>query len=190
MKFKNEQELIDYAHKQKPKNTRELGNIIFNEKMKIPYLKKNINEMILLKGQIIHTSILLEEQFDSLIDFTNHPERIKSDFRKKAGYVKQLCKKLDKEFKILDNHIIKKLDRFVEIRNLFAHVPLDDFSEELFFKETPTYLKYVGKIQKKSVKELKKEFDLLFNSLIPEMDKLLNLIFESLLKGNKEIIIP
>jgi len=144
-----------------------------------PYFKKNIKAMIKCRGSVIDMAIKLELGFNQIINLSDKPSFMYADFKKKAGFIKKIIRIIDVK-KYFQKDFYKKLDTLVNLRNLFAHVPIDVFKEELTFQTESPYDKYFEKdINLSKVKNSIKEF----SDICVEIQKNLVLVQEMIVRG-------
>ena len=148
--MKNFEEFIDELKRIEPKSIGETFDISEDMIKKIPKLNEKIDEMIKWRGIIIHLSIELEATFNEIILCSTNPERVKvKGFKKKAGYVIQVLKEIDKGEKFINKkEFNKNIKRVIRIRHLYGHVPQNYFSEELNFESEGIYSDWKKDINK------------------------------------------
>ena len=146
--------------RKKPETIDEIKSITQDYVDKIPYLKKNTQDMILCRGSILDMAIKEEAVFNEIILLTsNYKSYVTADFQKKVAIIKKVIRIADTVKNQFNNTFYKKLDTLVLIRNLFAHVEIDMSKEVLTFETNEPYGGYFhGKIYLADVKTATKEF--------------------------------
>lgn len=136
---------------------------------KIPNLEEKYKKVIHARGYILEPATTLEVAFNELIlktggNFVIDPEKkelkiitgIKREnelgslsFKQKAKLVRQLIEnRLNKPEEIPKPSLLDNFERFVAIRDIFAHVPINWFSLGLEFNDRPPY-KHFFKLEPK-----------------------------------------
>lgn len=136
--------------------------------MEIPNLKEKYKMISQARGHVIEASIKVEVALNELITKTggknvvfDHENQelnlitgvMKENqlgslpsFNKRMRAFKEILEKLEKvEGEEISKEVrrnLNNLDRFAKIRDLFAHVPLNWFSDELIFDDNPNYKHY------------------------------------------------
>lgn len=127
----------------------------------IPNIKEKYEKVIHARGYVLEPATNLEIAFNELIlktggeDLVIDEEKkelhlttgIKKEnelgnlsFNKKAKIVRELMEKiLDKPEEIPEPNMLNDFERFVAIRDIFAHVPINWFPSELEFNDNPPY---------------------------------------------------
>jgi len=81
----------------KPEDIEEVNSVVNNYVKELPYLEKNIKNMIQCRGSIIDMAIKEEALFNEIILLSDKPSFIKADFQKKVGFIKRIIRKIDEE---------------------------------------------------------------------------------------------
>lgn len=151
----------------KEKNISDVDRMLEESKKlakKIPDFKEKYEKAVSARGHVIEASTRLEMAFDELITktggedlVTNHEKREfhlitgarkENDlgslgFKGKARIVKEIMQKeLDEPLQNSQPNLLNDLERCVAIRDIFAHVPISWFSQELEFDDNPRYKHY------------------------------------------------
>ena len=142
-----------------------------------------LSMMRMMRGMVINDAVEKEALFNELILDSNEPDKVTVGFRKKAEFIKKLIQGVDKDKRIFDEDSLKKLESYIIIRNLFAHVPINVFSAELEFETEKHYHSFFKRrLELKNVKLAYSEFMKIGKELRPRMDKVLEMIKENLSK--------
>jgi len=141
---------------------------------KIPNLKEKYEKVITARGHVIEASVKIETAFNELITKTGGEDLVmdhekkefhlitgarKEDdlgglgFNSKAQIVREIIKKRLNEApshspQPSEPDLLDDLDRYIAIRNIFAHAPISWFSQELEFDDNPCY-KHFFKLDQK-----------------------------------------
>jgi hypothetical protein len=157
----------------KEKNISDVDKMLEESKKlaeKIPNFKEKYDKIVSARGHIIEASIKVEIAFDELItktggeDLVIIPEKKELhlitgakkenelgglSFKDKARIVKEIMQKIDDEpIQPSEHSILNDLERFVALRDIFAHASLSWFAQELEFDDNPHY-KHLFKIDQK-----------------------------------------
>jgi hypothetical protein len=110
------------------------------EVKKLPEFFENEKKVIQARGSILELSTLVENVFDEIIVLTNEKNNLpKWRFRTKAKFIEKVMREIDPIQKHFNEAFLKKFEDFVDLRNIFAHVPTDKFSGELKFTNALRY---------------------------------------------------
>lgn len=179
---------------------------------KIPNLKERHEKVVVARGNVIEASIKVEMAFDELIIKTGGEDLVLDHekkefhlitgakkenelgslgFKKKVRIIKEIVKKiLNEQPETLHPNLLEDLEKFVAIRNIFAHVPISWFAKKLEFDDNPRYKHFFRLNQKwKKVSIAINEFMILQKEildLIPVYIKLVLLkreLFSNILLG-------
>ncbi len=157
----------------KEKNISDVDKMLEESKKlteKIPDFREKHEKIVRARGEIIEASVKVEIAFDELItrtggeDLVINPEKKefnlitgarKEDdlgslrFKDKVRIVKEIIKKmLNEQPETSQPNLLDDLERFVAIRDIFAHVPISWFAQELEFDDNPRY-KHFFKLDQK-----------------------------------------
>lgn len=125
----------------------------------LPTINKKVEKIQLARGAILEVSTHIEKLFDELIIKVTGTQSLPKYFKSKAKAVREIMSAIDPFEEKADKVFLDKLDKQITIRNLFAHVPIDTFSEELEFDTGERYLRYfMEDLTLKSVKLSSKMF--------------------------------
>lgn len=125
----------------------------------IPDIGEKVKKIQLARGAILETSTHIEKLFDELIIRATNSRDLPRYFRSKAKAVREIMLAIDPFEEKINKEFLDKLDKQITIRNLFAHVPINTFSEELEFDTDERYLHYfMGDLTLKSVSLSSKMF--------------------------------
>lgn len=105
----------------------------------IPNFEENFNKIVKGRGYVLELSTILEIAFNEMIVKICKKEIHNIPFMKKAKIVKKLLEEINNgDF---SEEVLKKFERFVNIRNIFAHVPINRnrTSLKLEFNSKPPY---------------------------------------------------
>lgn len=133
------EEVIRIIAEKNPKTIDELYSMVQEEVKNLPFFKDNQDKMVQMRGSMLEASIQVEVVFNEIILRTNVPSKVTDTFQKKSDFIKSLMKSVDFERNKFTKEFFKKMDTFVLIRNLFAHVPNNKFSEKLIFDNAPHF---------------------------------------------------
>lgn len=109
---------------------------------KIPGIEEKKEEVILARGYVLELSTIMEESFNALLSRMGGEKNPEEDFFKtKAKRVEELMLKESPDIK---REQFEMFQDFVSLRNIFAHVPINWFSQklELEFKSEGCYESY------------------------------------------------
>jgi len=127
----------------------------------IPNLEERHQKVIVARGNVIEASIKVEMAFDELLTKTGGEDLVLDHekkefhlitgakkenelgslgFKRKIQIIREIVKKsLNEPSQSPKPNLLDDLDRFVAIRDLFAHVPVSWFAQELEFDDNPRY---------------------------------------------------
>ncbi|MDP3966234.1 MAG: hypothetical protein Q8Q04_01750, partial [archaeon] len=110
----------------------EISNVAKNNEN----FKENINKIFLARGNVIELSTIIEVSFNELLFQIDKEKYDKKDrFMSKAKRVEELMLEYPEKMNIKREQF-KMFQEFVTLRNIFAHVPINWFSEKLEFEVT------------------------------------------------------
>lgn len=136
----------------------------------LPDIGEKTKKIQLARGAIAETSTHIEKIFDEILIVTGNPQMVSSKrFMEKAKFIRTLMETFDPNHKEISEEFLDKLEKTVTIRNLFAHVPLNVFSEEIEFDSSERYHGYFrGDL---TLKDVKKGIDIFMGSAQEIMEK-------------------
>jgi len=145
----------------------------------LPFLKNNVEKMQIFRGAVMEISITVEYVYNYVLPFfskRSEEEVLKMTFGKKTLAVKKIIEEhLDKDE--CRDKLLSGLFEIKNIRNLFAHIPLDYQSEKLQFnKHNKYYPKESVKYQDMGVEDIAKLIENIskeFNNKLYEAIKIL-----------------
>ncbi len=167
----------------------------------IPNLEENFHKIVRARGTILELSTILDIAFNEILLKVAKKERIdKLGFKTKAKFIKNLLEEVnDGRF---DEQILKKFERFVDIRNIFAHVPVNrnktslilefntQFPYKTFFnlepewKEVSIAIKEYMEMADEIIKTIPKYIEIVIAK--QNQDELINKVFEEILKEDED----
>lgn len=113
---------------------------VSEEARNIPNIKDKIRQVFIARGQVLELSTIIEVSFNELLSNVcdeRNPE--KDDFMPKAKRVEEL---MLRDFSDISKEQFEMFQDFVSLRNIFAHVPINWFSQELEFNCEGYYERY------------------------------------------------
>ena len=117
-----------------------LQKAVEEEVKKLPGFFENEKKVIQARGSIIELSTLIEVVFNEIILLTNEKDNLaKWKFKTKAKFIEDVMREIDPEEEYFTRDFLTKFEEFVDLRNIFAHVPTEKFSGKLKFTDSPLY---------------------------------------------------
>ena len=155
--------------------------------LSIPYFEENRKKIMIARGSIIDMAIGIESVFNEVLLLSDKPQSITYDFKPKVKLIKKIISKVDKD-NYFKSDFFRKLNDMVLIRNLFAHVPILPFSEELIFEINKPYdVFFHGRFELKMIKGTIIKFTNLCKDIQKENITFFKMIKEYVMKKeNKE----
>lgn len=118
----------------------EVQKVVTEEVKKLPNFNENEIKIIQARGGIIELSTLIESVFNEIILLTNEKDNLpKWRFKTKAKFIEDVMREIDLEEEYFTKEFLAKFEDYVDLRNIFAHVPTDKFSKDLRFTNSPLY---------------------------------------------------
>ena len=161
------------------KTVEEVNKVIREEVRSLPSFEVNEKKIIQVRGSILESAIRVEAVFNEIIKLSNKPEKIDEPFRSKAKFIENLIKEIVPKNKDFNKNFFDKFQNFVTIRNLFAHVPTNPFSEKIEFEYQDQYeVFYKGDLSRKDTSKTCKEFVEIGKEILAKMLLFMSIIAE------------
>jgi len=133
----------------------------------------NIEKMIKIRGHILETSVMVEHSINEIIlsyYLANKYKEFREDiiiktlsFGQKFEILAKIIKRHNLQENTLRKEFLKDLQKFIEIRNVYAHAQEDVFDANLSIQHKPT--EYI------EVKKLNQEFFLIAQNMNMDLKK-------------------